>query len=94
MEILNGRIQNSPKTSESSEFSEFFRIFRNSVEFCKFICICHFFVVSLQRNLKLILMNAVVYNTVEEKRSARQRLIVIKEAVEQQMRQRMTKMEW
>jgi len=39
-------------------------------------------------------MNAVVYNTVEEKRSARQRLIVIKEAVEQQMRQRMTKMEW
>ena len=40
------------------------------------------------------IMEAVVYNTVEEKRSARMRLIAIKEAVEQQMRQRMTKMEW
>ena len=39
-------------------------------------------------------MDAVVYNTVEEKRSARMRLLAIKEAVEQQMRQRMTKMEW
>ena len=39
-------------------------------------------------------MEAVVYNTAEEKRSARQRLIVIKEAVEQQMRQRMSKMDW
>ena len=39
-------------------------------------------------------MDAVVYNTAEEKRSARMRLLAIKEAVEQQMRQRMTKMEW
>ena len=39
-------------------------------------------------------MDAVLYNSVEEKRSARQRLIAIKEAVEQQMRQHMTKMEW
>ena len=41
-----------------------------------------------------IIMEAVVYNTAEEKRSARNRLIVIKTAIEEQMRQRMTKMEW
>ena len=39
-------------------------------------------------------MEAVVYRNAEEKRSARKRLIAIKEAVEEQMRQRMTKMEW
>ena len=39
-------------------------------------------------------MEAVVYRTVDEKRSARRRLIAIKEAVEEQMRQRMAKMEW
>ena len=39
-------------------------------------------------------MEAVVSRTAEEKRSARRRLIAIKEAVEEQMRQRMKKMEW
>ena len=39
-------------------------------------------------------MEAVVYSTAEEKRSARSRLIVIKTAIEEQMRQRMAKMEW
>jgi hypothetical protein len=39
-------------------------------------------------------MEAVKYRTAEEKRSARNRLIAIKTAVEEQMRQRMTKMEW
>ena len=39
-------------------------------------------------------MEAVMYSTAEEKRSARNRLIVIKEAIEEQMRQRMAKMEW
>ena len=39
-------------------------------------------------------MEAVVYHTAEEKRSARRRLIAIKEAVEEQMRLRMEKMEW
>ena len=39
-------------------------------------------------------MEAVIYRSVEEKRSARRRLITIKEAVEEQMRQRMAKMEW
>jgi hypothetical protein len=39
-------------------------------------------------------MEAVLYNTAEEKRSARSRLITIKTAMEEQMRQRMTKMEW
>ena len=39
-------------------------------------------------------MEAVMYSTAEEKRSARNRLIVIKTAIEEQMRQRMTKMEW
>ena len=43
---------------------------------------------------KLTIMEAVVYNTAEEKRSARNRLIVIKTAIEEQMRQRMAKMEW
>ncbi len=35
-----------------------------------------------------------MYNTAEEKRSARNPLIVIKTAIEEQMRQRMAKMEW
>ena len=48
----------------------------------------------MQRILKLYSMEAVMYNTAEEKRSARNRLIVIKTAIEEQMRQRMTKMEW
>ena len=39
-------------------------------------------------------MEAVTYSTVEEKRSARNRLIVIKAALEEQIRQRMAKMEW
>ena len=46
------------------------------------------------REIKLYSMEAVMYNTAEEKRSARNRLIVIKTAIEEQMRQRMTKMEW
>ena len=39
-------------------------------------------------------MEAVLYNTAEEKRSARIRLITIKKAMEEQMRQRMAKMDW
>ena len=39
-------------------------------------------------------MEAVVYRTAEEKRSARRRLIAIKEAIEEQMRLRMKNMEW
>ena len=63
--------------------------------FCENICKCQIFFVTLQREIiNSVIMNAVVYNTVEEKRSARERLIAIKEAVEQQMRQRMTKMDW
>ena len=53
-----------------------------------------FFCIFAAKIKNSVIMNAVVYNTVEEKRSARTRLIAIKEAVEQQMRQRMTKMEW
>ena len=40
------------------------------------------------------IMEAVIYRTAEEKRSARRRLLAIKEAVEEHMRQRMEKMEW
>ena len=57
------------------------------------ICICAKFVVLLHR-ISNKNMEAVVYRNAEEKRSARKRLIAIKEAVEEQMRQRMTKMEW
>ena len=39
-------------------------------------------------------MEAVIYRTIEEKRSARRRLIAIKEATEEQMRLRMKNMEW
>lgn len=39
-------------------------------------------------------MEAVIYRTIEEKRSARRRLIAIKEAIEEQMRLRMKNMEW
>ena len=44
--------------------------------------------------LNFLRMEAVMYKNAEEKRSARNRLIAIKTAVEEQMRQRMTKMEW
>lgn len=39
-------------------------------------------------------METVIYRTIEEKRSARRRLIAIKEAIEEQMRLRMKNMEW
>ena len=64
------------------------------LKLANFSCVYQKKVVPLQRILKLYSMEAVVYNTAEEKRSARNRLIVIKTAIEEQMRQRMTKMEW
>ena len=47
-----------------------------------------------RKSLNNRIMEAVIYRTAEEKRSARRRLLAIKEAVEEQMRQRMEKMEW
>ena len=55
---------------------------------------CTFAASKVNKQQKLTNMEAVMYKTAEEKRSARNRLIAIKTAVEEQMRQRMTKMEW
>ena len=58
-----------------------------------YLLMCIFFC-NFAANFKRTTMEAVIYRTADEKRSARRRLIAIKEAVEEQMRQRMAKMEW
>lgn len=46
------------------------------------------------QNTKLTTMSAIIYANAEEKRTARERMILCKEALEEQLRKKMATMNW